>query len=124
VVSEDPSIFDSADFNEICEGGFSTLHSEVVGGAGGNNYQWQQLIAGTWVDIFGANGADYITDLLSEGTYTYRVIVLQDAGCEGISDGETIVVNGDAQVFDSADDNEICNSGLTTLHSNVVGGAE
>mgnify|MGYP003381643685 CR=1 FL=1 len=33
-------------------------------------------------DIFGANGADYITEVLDAGSYTYRVLVIQDAGCE------------------------------------------
>ena len=63
-IEEDPSVFDSADDNEICEGGFTVLHNEVVGGTGINAYQWQQLITGVWVNIPGAVGADYTTDVL------------------------------------------------------------
>ncbi|MCA1800337.1 MAG: hypothetical protein LC650_03500, partial [Actinobacteria bacterium] len=117
------SVYDIAEDNEICAGGLTILHSEVVGGAGDNVYQWQQFVSGTWVDIFGANGADYVTDILDEGSYEYRVVVTQDAGCEGASDGEIIIVNADPIVYDSAEDNEICDGGLTVLHSEVVGGA-
>ncbi|MBK9983126.1 MAG: hypothetical protein IPP15_12015, partial [Saprospiraceae bacterium] len=123
VVNNDPAVFDNADDNEFCDGGFTTLHSEVLGGAGSNNYQWQQLIAGSWVDIFGANSPDYTTDILSTGSYTYRIVVLQDAGCESASDGELIIVNPDPEVFDNADDNEFCEGGQTTLHSEIIGGA-
>jgi hypothetical protein len=122
-VNGDPEVFDSADDTEICEGGNTTLHSEVTGGAGGNTYQWQEFIEGFWVDIFGADQADYITDALSSGSYTYRVVVVQDAGCQGVSDGITIIVNEDPAVFDSADDTEICEGGTTTLQSEVIGGA-
>ena len=123
MVNSDPEVFDNADDNEFCEGGLTTLHSEVVGGAGGNNYQWQEFISGTWVDILNAIDPDYTTDILNAGSYTYRVVVQQDAGCAGVSDGEVIVVNNDPEIFDSADDNEICEGGSTTLHSEVVGGA-
>ncbi|MGB4849124.1 MAG: hypothetical protein WBP41_14460, partial [Saprospiraceae bacterium] len=123
IVNGDPEVYDNADFNQICEGGSAILQSEVVGGAGGNNYQWQELSGGIWIDIFGANADNYTTEILPPGSYSYRVIVNQDAGCEGISDGETIVVTGDPQVFDNADDNEFCSGGSTTLHTTVVGGA-
>ena len=123
VVNADPQVYDSAEDNEICAGGATILHSEVVGGAGGNYYQWQQLLGGLWVDIFGANGADLITENLDEGTYEYRVVVTQDAGCEGVSDGEIIVVNSDPTILDSSEDNEICAGGISVLHSEVIGGA-
>jgi hypothetical protein len=76
-IEEDPSVFDSADDNEICEGGTTVLHNEVVGGTGINVYQWQQLITGVWTNIPGAVGADYTTDVLLAGTYTYRIVVTQ-----------------------------------------------
>ncbi|MGB4848977.1 MAG: hypothetical protein WBP41_13725, partial [Saprospiraceae bacterium] len=123
LVNTDPQVFDSADDNEICDGGTTTLHSEVIGGAGVNNYQWQQLISGLWINIANANAPDYTTAILGEGSYTYRVVVTQDAGCQGVSGGQLIVVNGDPQVYDNADDNEICDGGNTTLHSEVIGGA-
>ncbi len=123
IVTSDPLVYDSADDNEICAGGTTTLHTEVVGGAGTNAYQWQQYFEGVWVDIFGANNTDYTTELLDEGSYTYRVIVTQDSGCEGVSDEEIIVVNDDPDVYDSAEDNEFCDGGYTILHSEVVGGA-
>jgi hypothetical protein len=69
-VNEDPQVFDSADDIDFCQGGFTTLHATVVGGAGTNQYQWQQLVSGLWVNISGANGANYVTTPLNEGTYT------------------------------------------------------
>jgi hypothetical protein len=47
-INDDPEVFIIAEDNDICDGGTAILHSEVVGGAGGNNYQWQQLISGNW----------------------------------------------------------------------------
>ena len=123
VIEQDPSVYDSAEDNEICAGGNTILHSEVIGGVGISIYQWQQLVGGVWQDISGANSADYVTVVLDAGSYTYRVIVVQDSGCEGVSDEETIVVNDDPQVYDSAEDNEICSGGTTILHSEVIGGA-
>jgi hypothetical protein len=113
----------SADDLDICDGGTATLHSEVIGGAGGNNYQWQQLISGSWVNISGATAADYTTGALSVGSYTYRVVVIQDAGCEGVSDGVTIMVTSDPIATISVSDAEICDGGTTTFTSVVNGGS-
>jgi hypothetical protein len=64
----------------------------VTGGAGITNYQWQFFFEGEWIDVFGGNGQNYTSDPLEIGTYTYRVVVTQDAGCEAVSDGETVTV--------------------------------
>jgi hypothetical protein len=41
----------NADDNDFCNGGSTTIHAVVTGGAGTNQYQWQQLISGNWVNI-------------------------------------------------------------------------
>src|SRR5678816_3917787 len=122
-VVPDPLIFVSADDDEFCDGGLTTIHSEVTGGAGGNNYQWQQWNGTLWTNIPGANGGDYTTPALATGTYSYRLVVTQDTGCEGASSPQVIVVNTDPLVFATADDIDFCNGGSTTLHSEVIGGA-
>jgi hypothetical protein len=122
-VNPDPQVLDSADDTDFCNGGFTILHSQVLGGAGASNYQWQQLLAGNWINLAGANNANYTTPVFVEGTYTYRVIVTQDSGCFGVSDGVIITVTGDPIVTANADDTEFCNGGSTTIHANVSGGA-
>jgi hypothetical protein len=119
----DPQIFILADDQEFCEGGFTILHSEVVGGAGGNSYQWQLLSGTLWTNLSNGTGADYTTPVLTTGTYSYRLIVTQDTGCEGVSNVLVLVVNEDPEVTLTADDSEFCNGGNTTLHSDVEGGA-
>jgi hypothetical protein len=56
---------------------------------------------GVWVNIFGANGPDYITDVLETGSYTHRIMVSQNTGCVSVSQGQEIV-NSDPDVFVSA----------------------
>jgi hypothetical protein len=91
-VNPDPQVLDSADDTDFCNGGFTILHAQVLGGAGAPGYQWQQLLSGNWTNLPGANAANYTTPVFAVGTYTYRVIVTQDSGCEGVSDGVTITV--------------------------------
>ena len=52
------------------------------------------------MDIFGANQAEYTTELLDVGSYEYRVVVIQDSGCEAVSGGQTITVIPDPLVYD------------------------
>ena len=122
-VNDDPAVTITADDTEICEGGIINIMSTVTGGAGANNYQWQELIECVWVDMFAANGSTLIVNLSGAGSYTYRLVVTQDAGCETTSDQVTITVNNDPIVNASVDDAEICDGGTTTLHVSVSGGA-
>lgn len=98
IMQADPQVYAYADATEIPDHSSTILHSEVIGGAGGNSYQWQEFVNGQWFDITAGiisgpgNLADYVTPLLSTGVHTYRVVVTQDAGCEGISDPLVITV--------------------------------
>ena len=119
--------YDNADDNEICDGGTTTLHSEVIYGGGDYGYQWQEFIEGVWVDIPGANSADYTTPELSgsgvgETFYRYRLQV-NDGGCLIYTDGEDIYVNSDPTINLFVDDDLFCDGGNTTLHSEVLNGA-
>jgi len=124
VVNADPTVIATTEDDEICNGGISILHTEVIGGAGGNIYQWQELIDGVWTPIPGAEGADYITPELSTGTYIYRVGVTQDSGCQAFSNFVVITAVEDPVVTISADDETIPVEGVFILSSVVTGGSE
>jgi gliding motility-associated-like protein len=62
-----------------------------------NQYQWQALSNGSWVDIAGANSASYLLPVQSPGKYKYRMLVaqsgnVQTAGCRVNSDTVNVVV--------------------------------
>jgi FtsP/CotA-like multicopper oxidase with cupredoxin domain len=107
---------------EICDGGTATFTSNVSGGSGMNHYSWQIEIESTWGDIFGADQSTYTTDELPEGTYTYRVLVTQDAGCETLSNEVTVCVVPDPVVVDAIDETSVCEGGVASLQSVVTGG--
>lgn len=92
VINDDPDVFISADSLSLCTDEFASLHSEVFGGDGGNSYQWQEFIDNAWVNIVGANAADYISPALPDGEYTYRLVVTQNPYCESVSLSLVIIV--------------------------------
>jgi hypothetical protein len=64
-------MFLSVRYNEICEGGNTTLHSEVLEAGGktlSNGNNWLQSL----IDLSLANSPDYTTEALEVGSYTYR----------------------------------------------------
>lgn len=75
----------------------STIFSEVVGGYGGNSYQWQQLVNGVWTNIaLFATGPEYTVDgsKFALGQYQFRLVVTQELNCAAVSDPVTIEVAG------------------------------
>lgn len=107
----------------ICDGGTAIIHVLTINDVGSSLYQWQEYIGGVWVDIeVGGEGADYTTPTLTEGTYTYRIVITQDAGCRVESNPVVITVVADPVVTIVADDNTISVGGSFVLTSNVVGG--
>lgn len=89
-INGDPEVFISVDSDDVALGDPVFFHSEVIGGSGGNNYQWQELIDGTWTNILGANSADYTIGSIDEGPHTYRLTITQNPYCSATS--STIVV--------------------------------
>jgi hypothetical protein len=76
----------------LCIGGTATLTANVSGGTGTITYRWQENVAGSWTDV-GTNQNNYTTPVLTaDGTYTYRVIVTRNTGCEVISTDQVITV--------------------------------
>ena len=108
---------------EFCAGGIANFTSTVIGGSGTPTYQWQRLLAGGWTSISGANSATYTSPSLAIGTYTYRLLVDQDAGCSSISDTVVITVVDDPTIIVTVDDADICENGTATLTAIVVGGS-
>ena len=80
-------------------------------------------IAGTWMDIFGANSDSYVTNILSEGTYTYRVVVIQDSGCEAAADGVDIVVGPDVSINTQPENIIECIGGTEQMSVTISGGS-
>src|SRR5690606_9994573 len=118
----DPSVTVAAAQSTICDGGMAMLTATVSGGTGASNFQWQQLISGTWTNV-GSNQATYTSGALTTGTYTYRVVVTQNAGCEVASANAVITVVTDPTVSVTANDNTICDGGTAILTATVSGGA-
>ena len=121
-VVADPVVTVSADDLTICNGGSSTLTATVTGGTGTTQYQWQEYSGGAWGDITGATAIAYTTPNLTTGTYQYRLIVTQDAGCSTISATSTITVVDDPTVTIDVSNTTICEGGTSTLTANVSGG--
>ena len=122
-VVADPVVSISANDVDICAGGNVLFTSSVTGGTGTTSYQWQFDNSGTWQNIGGANSNTYNVDLVSPGTYSYRLSVTQDAGCNTISNEITITVVADPTVSVAVDDTDICDGGSATLTATVAGGA-
>src|SRR5687768_6548756 len=118
----DPVVTVVAEPATFCTGGTSTMTATVTGGAGTSNYQWQTFTGGVWTNV-GTNSNIYTTPVLNtSGTYNYRVIVTQDAGCQTITTQDIIVV-GDPTVTVTVDDASICTGGVANLTAVVTGGA-
>ncbi|HJW29258.1 MAG TPA: hypothetical protein VJ508_08385, partial [Saprospiraceae bacterium] len=121
-VVADPTVSVSANPLSICVGGTSTLTATVSGGTGPTTYQWQFNNAGTWTNV-GTNQNTYTTPVLSTtGTYTYRALITQDAGCAVQSADVNISVVADPTVSVSANNPSICVGGTSTLTATVSGG--
>ena len=93
----------------------------MTGGSGSSNYQWQFNNSGTWEDINLATSSVYTTALLNSGVYQYRVEVIQDAGCQKMSDPFSITVLVDPVITVAADDLVICSGGSINLTSTLTG---
>ena len=118
-----PSVSVAVDQTSICEGGTALFTATVTGGTGTNNYQWQAFSGGTWNDIAGATSSTYSIALLNAGTFDYRVVVSQDAGCNVTSATATVTVVEDPVVTVTADDLDICAGGTAMFSATVTGGA-
>lgn len=93
-VNDDPFVgVNSSDVN-ITEAESTTITGEVLGGAGGNSYQWQHFNGVSWDDISGGNSQDYQVDGLEwlAGSHDFRLQVTQNTGCESTSDLITITI--------------------------------
>ena len=97
--------------NDFCAGGSAELHVDVTGGAGAEQYQWEQFISGTWTVIPGATLADYTSVPLSAGLHFFRVIVAQNSGCQTVSEQYSITVLPDPVITIQPDVNIICSGG-------------
>ncbi|HJW29481.1 MAG TPA: hypothetical protein VJ508_09525, partial [Saprospiraceae bacterium] len=121
-VVADPTVSVSANPLSICIGGTSTLTATVSGGTGPTTYQWQFNNAGTWTNV-GTNQNTYTTPVLNTtGTYSYRLLITQDAGCAVQSADVNISVVADPTVSVSANNPSICVGGTSTLTATVTGG--
>lgn len=118
----DPVVTVQAVESSICTGGSAVINAMVTGGAGASHYQWQQFVGGIWTNV-GTDQSSYTSGALTNGTYQYRVIVTQDAGCSTTSAGTTVTVVNDPGVSISTGDMEICEGGSAFLTANVTGGA-
>ncbi len=90
-LNDPPEVYINPNPPEITTSDLCIIFSEVVGGVGINNYQWQKRPdgdpVGPWVDIPGANddnlkvfGSAYL-----EGVFYFRLHVTQDPGCDAYS---------------------------------------
>ena len=122
-VVEDPTVVVTLSDVDICEGGTAEFDAVVSGGSGSSTYQWQFNNSGTWEDVSGATSASYDVVLASPGTYEYRVVVTQDAGCGVTSDGVTVTVVGDPEVTIVADQTSICDGGSVEITATATGGS-
>ncbi len=91
-VVADPTLTMSINNPTLCIGGDATLTATVNGGTGTITYLWQQFIASAWSTV-GTNQNTYTTPTLTaDGTYTYRVIVTRNTGCQVISANQVVTV--------------------------------
>jgi hypothetical protein len=120
----DPEVDVTTVPDEICENGTAMLTAIVTGGSGLNFYQWQiEPAPGVWVDIPGENLSTFSTSGLTIGTYNYRVLVSQNAGCNVVSSTTTITVVENPTVTVTADVTIVCDEGSAELTADVMGGA-
>ena len=122
-VVADPTVVITATDIDICDQGAATLTADVTGGFGSATYQWQ-LNNPTfgWLDIFDANGATYVTPDLDLGTHEYRVLVMQNDGCDATSNSVFITVLDDPTVSIAPSATEICEGGSVSISTSVTGG--
>ena len=120
VVIPDPVITINADDNSVCNGGVVEFTSSLTGGSGSATYQWQlNDNGGGWSNISSATTDVYTSTSLTTGSYSYRLIINQVAGCTDTSNIETISVVADPTVSVSIDDDAICEGGSATLTATV-----
>lgn len=110
----------TAPYATTCVASDITLTADTSGKV--TAYQWQIYSAGNWVNASGTSTEKEYTILdLIEGVYEYRVVVIDCHGCESQSESFTLtVVPNTLQIYISADDNEFCSMGTTTIHSEVL----
>jgi len=85
-------------------------------------YQWQQQLGSIWANITGANSANYVTQVLTEGSYNYRLVVTQGTGCFSVSNEVLIGVIADPTVTVTASQDVFCDGGSTSFQAFVSGG--
>jgi hypothetical protein len=122
-VEADPVVVVTAAENIICEGGIVTLSSVVTGGSGNNTYQWQlyNTNTATWQNIANANNQNYISGILTTGTYQYRVYVTQNSGCASASNSVIITVTPDILISGQPQGGAICIGGQIILSVTASG---
>jgi hypothetical protein len=121
-VAADPTVSISSTGLSLCDGGTTTFTATVSGGNGTTNYQWQQFTGSSWTNV-GTNSNVYTTPVLTIGTYTYRLLISQDAGCAAQSADQIVTVSADPSVSVSANNPEICVGGSATITATVTGGS-
>lgn len=136
IVSESSVLlYDSAEYNDICGGGTTILHGEIIGCVGEPTFQWESSLDGiVWTPIPGATSIDYLTQVLTNPNtplidedcadvlYYYRLIGTCN-GCSAISyPGQIITVHCDPLVFISAEEYNVCVDAEYITHSEVIGG--
>lgn len=91
-----PELSTSIDDSTISLIQTATISSEVIGGSGGNNYQWQYFDDGDWANIVGATGSE-LTVLGSDygiGSHLFRLHVIQASStCDVYGNAETITIS-------------------------------
>ena len=120
-VVDDPAVSVVASATSICDGGTTLFTATVTGGTGTNVYQWQSFNGTIWSNV-GSNQNTYTTPVLTIGTYTYRVLVTQAAGCDAISANQVITVVADPTVSLVITEPTLCSGGSTLITANVSGG--
>ncbi|MEO7905811.1 MAG: hypothetical protein ABIT06_02450, partial [Saprospiraceae bacterium] len=123
IIVADPLVTITAAQTQICDGGVASFTSIVTGGTGLTQYQWQQEIGITWINIPGATFPNYTSPILTEGNYSFRLTITQGIGCSSVSNAIYIQVLSDPTITVTADLNEFCDGGSASLHSAVSGGA-
>lgn len=92
---EQPNAYIIATPSSITTDGSATLSSEVLGGIGGNNYQWEYFTEGDWEAISGATDSEYVVNgsEYGAGDHLFRLHVTQEsATCEAFSSTVTVTI--------------------------------
>ncbi|MDX1410115.1 MAG: hypothetical protein R3330_18320, partial [Saprospiraceae bacterium] len=122
-VVPDPTLTISTPEPNICVGGEITISSNLNGGTGPIHYQWQEEIAtNTWVDLVDDTLSSLTINFTTADSYTYRLEVTRDAGCDVTSNELTINVFDDPQVTVDVVNPDLCFEGTFSLTANVTGG--